>query len=209
MDTHTDCCIAQCCLHAAPAASSRSSQDCTIRQCFLAGLTTGLVVDSGATQTSVIPVLDGWTNVARIRRVPVAGDTVTRRLQLLVQHKIGMARSNGPRSNSNPADVGPNAGASGLSEAVFARMKERCCYVAVNPEDEVRVRCTSLAIVLHGLADILWLAHVAVNFEDEVWVHLSAQAYCWHYVASFSVASCYMAMHGGEPLTTGMSAQRI
>ena len=91
-------------------------------QCLCAGLTTGLVVDSGASQTTVTPVLEGYCDVAHMRRLAVAGDHVTRRLRQLTQ-----------------AQCSSYSGAA-ANDALYERMKERCCYAAVNMQRETAVR---------------------------------------------------------------------
>lgn len=90
------------------------------------GLTTGLVVDSGATQTTVTPVLEGYVDNARMKRLPVAGDHVTRRLRTLVRQKCS------------------SYAVATASDALFERMKERTCYAAVNLERETAVRTQCL-----------------------------------------------------------------
>ena len=94
-------------------------------------MTTGVVVDAGATQTTVTPVLEGYVDTARMRRMHVAGDAVTRRLRQLVQQKV------------NSYDV---AAARCGDDALFERMKARCCYVAVQLDREMKVR------MRHGFA---------------------------------------------------------
>jgi actin-related protein 2 len=86
------------------------------------GLTTGLVVDSGATQTTIVPVLEGYVDVAHMKRLSIAGDAVTGRLRQLVRQKC---------ASYAVATAG---------DALFERMKERTCYVAVNLERETAVR---------------------------------------------------------------------
>jgi actin-related protein len=86
---------------------------------------TGLVVDSGASVTTVVPVLEGYMDASRVKRLNIAGNHITQRLRHLVQFK--------------GHDV------SGSSDALFQKMKERCCYTAVNIERETMVRTHTVA----------------------------------------------------------------
>lgn len=80
----------------------------------------GIVVDSGAAVTHIVPVIDGMADHHRTRRLQLAGDHVTGRLRHLLA-KRGYA-----------LPVGPAGGVSG--------MKERCCYVAVDYAKDLQVR---------------------------------------------------------------------
>lgn len=136
---------------------------------LLAGLTTGIVVDAGATQTMVAPVLEGYVDTARMKRLHVGGDAVTRRLRQLVQQKV------------SSYDV---AAARSADDALFERMKERCCYVAVHMDREMAVRgctcvyrsciltyaapmpcCFSTCRVVLLICSICWLWYSASVFE--------------------------------------------
>lgn len=78
------------------------------------------MVDSGATSTTVVPVFDYVADPAHARRVGVAGDDVTARLCQLMQ-----------RSGTHAA---------GVQDAAMERLKERCCYTAVDVQRETAVR---------------------------------------------------------------------
>jgi actin-related protein len=85
----------------------------------LSGHRTGLVVDSGASMTTIVPVLEGCVDPAREKRLCVAGDQITQRLGEMVQR------------------TGPSAGW-GFDLAI-ERMKIRCCYTAVDLARETAV----------------------------------------------------------------------
>eukprot|EP00892_Ulva_mutabilis_P009540 jgi/Ulvmu1/6959/UM033_0016.1 len=83
------------------------------------GRTTGLVVDSGAAVTHIVPVCDGHSDPHHIKRLNVAGDHVTQRLADLL-HMRGYA-----------------VGAAHTASGALQRLKERCCYVAVDYGKEI------------------------------------------------------------------------
>lgn len=60
-----------------------------VLSCFAQGRTHGLMVDSGATQTSVVPVFDGYAVTHAVVKCPIGGDLITEQLaQMLDQQKI-------------------------------------------------------------------------------------------------------------------------
>jgi actin-related protein len=91
-----------------------------MKQLHHAGLMSGIVVDSGAAVTHIVPVMDGIADHHHTRRLQLAGDHVTNRLRHLLA-KRGYAL--------------PGGMAGGV-----AAMKERCCYVAVDYARELVVR---------------------------------------------------------------------
>ena len=98
--------------------------------CGRAGKSTGIVVDSGATATTVMPVFDYVADPAHARRVSVAGDDVTARLCQLMQ-----------RSGTHVA---------GGRDTAIERLKERCCYTAVDVQRETAVRPVSIVLWITG-----------------------------------------------------------
>lgn len=100
-----------------------------------AGLTTGLVVDSGAAATHIVPVSEGYSDPHQIKRLCVAGDHVTQRLsELLLAHGYCITAGH---------------------SAAIRELKERCCYVAANYAQELEVRNTSYPPNKWGLSTIL------------------------------------------------------
>jgi Actin len=100
-----------------------------------AGLMSGIVVDSGAAITHIVPVTDGIADQCHTRRLQLAGDHVTDRLRHLLAK----------RGYALPA---------GLHGGVAA-MKERCCYVAVGYARELTVRrCASVVAAVLAYAPL-------------------------------------------------------
>ena len=81
---------------------------------YSSGRTTGVVLDSGAGVTHAVPVFEGYTIPHSITRVDVAGDEVTRHLQLLLRK------------------AGHNFTTSAEREIVRS-IKESTCFVSLNP----------------------------------------------------------------------------
>ncbi|TIB44273.1 hypothetical protein E3P81_03565 [Wallemia ichthyophaga] len=84
---------------------------------YSSGRTTGLVLDSGDGVTHAVPVYEGFSMPHAIRRVDVAGRDVTYNLQMLLRRS------------------GFNLTTSAELEVVRT-IKEKCCYVALNPQKE-------------------------------------------------------------------------
>ena len=55
---------------------------------FANGRSTGLVIDSGATQTSAVPVHDGYVLQQAIVKSPLAGDFITAQCRQMFEEKL-------------------------------------------------------------------------------------------------------------------------
>jgi len=99
------------------------------------GLTTGFVVDAGDGVTHLVPITEGFVEPARVERVNLAGRHVTEQLMKLL---VG----SGHALNST-ADF-----------ETVREVKERLCYVALEPEAERRLgRETTLVDRKYTLPD--------------------------------------------------------
>ncbi|PVG03349.1 putative centractin [Serendipita vermifera] len=84
---------------------------------YASGRTTGIVLDSGDGVTHAVPVFEGFSMPHAIRRVDMAGRDVTDHLQLLL-------RKSGHNLHTT------------AEREVVRTIKEKCCYVAANPQKE-------------------------------------------------------------------------
>uniref|UniRef100_A0A8R1HY78 Actin n=1 Tax=Caenorhabditis japonica TaxID=281687 RepID=A0A8R1HY78_CAEJA len=58
-----------------------------VLSCFAQGRTHGLMVDSGATQTSVVPVYDGYAVTHAVVKCAIGGDVITEQLAHMLEHQ--------------------------------------------------------------------------------------------------------------------------
>ncbi|KAJ3398762.1 Actin-2, partial [Chytridiales sp. JEL 0842] len=84
---------------------------------YSSGRTTGIVLDSGDGVTHSVPVYEGFALPHSIRRIDLAGRDVTESLQLHLR-KSGMHLQ------------------TSAEKEVVRIIKEKCCYVALNPSKE-------------------------------------------------------------------------
>ncbi|XP_008051169.1 actin-related protein T3 [Carlito syrichta] len=85
---------------------------------FAAGFTTGLVLDSGAGLTQSVPVFEGYCLPHGVQQLGLAGLDLTHHLMLLVQSQgIMLLR--------------------GADRRVLEDIKETCCYVAMDFDEEL------------------------------------------------------------------------
>lgn len=83
-------------------------------------LLTGLVVESGDSLTTVSPIVDGFIIPSGVRCLTLAGFTVTKRLQTLLQRNGRQAET--PQSH--------------VSWSLATQLKERHCFVRTNVSSE-------------------------------------------------------------------------
>jgi actin, other eukaryote len=93
---------------------------------YASGRTTGVVLDSGADVTMVVPVYEGSAIPHSIRRLDVAGSALT-------DYFMKMLYERGYPFATNPG------------REVMRDIKEKICYVALDFEDEMRKAGESLA----------------------------------------------------------------
>jgi len=87
---------------------------------YASGRTTGVVLDSGDGVTHAVPIYEGFAINHSLMRIDVAGRDVTKYLQLLLRKEGLIFRTS--------------------AEAEIVRtIKERSCYVAVNPSKEEQI----------------------------------------------------------------------
>lgn len=72
--------------------------------------------------THIVPVFEGHSDPHQIKRLNVAGDHVTRRLADLLHMR------------------GYSVSSAHIASGALQRLKERCCYVAVDYGKELTVR---------------------------------------------------------------------
>ncbi|KAI9356730.1 actin-like protein [Zopfochytrium polystomum] len=94
---------------------------------YASGRTTGVVLDSGDGVTHSVPVYEGFALPHAIRRIDIAGRDITSSLQLQLRKGLGL-----------------NLATSAEFE-VARLIKEKCCYVALNPAKEEKESSSLLA----------------------------------------------------------------
>uniref|UniRef100_A0A3Q0R5C0 Uncharacterized protein n=1 Tax=Amphilophus citrinellus TaxID=61819 RepID=A0A3Q0R5C0_AMPCI len=85
---------------------------------YAAGRTTGVVFDSGNGVSHSVPVFEGYSLPHAVQRFPLAGLDVTMHLKKLLQEQGVCMRTT-------------------AEEEIVREMKEKCCCVALNYEDEL------------------------------------------------------------------------
>lgn len=94
------------------------------------GITIGIVVQCGHTTTSIVPVLEGFVDPGKVKRLSITGETISEYLLQLLQ----------TRSNSSSL----------LGKAVIDEIKEDLCYCAKSIEEDrklVKETCSLLKTV--------------------------------------------------------------
>lgn len=85
---------------------------------YASGRTTGCVLDSGDGCSHAVPVYDGYTLPSAIRRIDLAGRDISEFLQTLIRKSTGVSLL------------------SSSEREIVRIIKEKACYVAVNPIEE-------------------------------------------------------------------------
>lgn len=85
---------------------------------YASGRTTGCVLDSGDGCSHAVPVYDGYTLPSAIRRIDIAGRDITDLLQVLIRKSTGVSLL------------------SSSEQEIVRIIKEKACYVALNPAEE-------------------------------------------------------------------------
>ncbi|KAJ3182476.1 Actin- protein 10 [Gaertneriomyces sp. JEL0708] len=101
------------------------------------GKTTGLVVDCGHLETTVVPVYDGKPLIHNTQALPLAGAAISCRLKLLLQNHGSLLTKNNPEPQPIPADI-----LDAQSLEFFEDLKARVCHVAERPNALDRVEAT-------------------------------------------------------------------
>ena len=87
---------------------------------YASGRTTGLVVDAGDGVIHIVPIYEGFSVSHAIRRIDIAGRDITKHLQKLLMSRGHKFVSSAERE-------------------IVRDIKERLCYVALEPEKELRL----------------------------------------------------------------------
>lgn len=85
---------------------------------YASGRTTGCVLDSGDGCSHVVPVYDGYTLLTAIRRIDIAGRDISEFLQNLLRKSAGVSLL------------------SSSEREIVRIMKEKACYIAIDPIEE-------------------------------------------------------------------------
>ncbi|KAI9138152.1 actin-2 [Paraphysoderma sedebokerense] len=112
---------------------------------YASGRTTGVVLDSGDGVSHAVPVYEGFAMPHAIRRIDVAGRDITTHLQLLL-------RKSGYHFHTSS------------EREVIRTIKEKCCYVALNPvKEEKELSALGIGIGLGGAAGAGGMAGKGAN----------------------------------------------
>ncbi|CDO95125.1 unnamed protein product [Kluyveromyces dobzhanskii CBS 2104] len=85
---------------------------------YASGRTTGCVLDSGDGCSHAVPVYDGYTLPSAIRRIDIAGRDISEFLQVLIRKSTGVSLL------------------SSSEREIVRIIKEKACYVALDPKEE-------------------------------------------------------------------------
>lgn len=116
---------------------------------YASGRTTGIVLDVGDGVTHVVPVYESFTLPHAIVRMDVAGRDVTDHLQLLLRRS------------------GYNFQTSAEKEVV-RELKEKHCYVALDPLKEEKMEAEKFTLMLNDL----------INSKNKSAIESSSPSYC-------------------------------
>ncbi|KAJ3044898.1 hypothetical protein HDV00_000180 [Rhizophlyctis rosea] len=103
------------------------------------GKTTGLVVDCGYLETTVLPVYDGRPLIANVQSIPLAGEAMTSRLKTLLKNHGSLVQEGGTERDASLSDKFVES----LPLEFLENTKAQACYVGAFPKyqdvsDEVR-----------------------------------------------------------------------
>ncbi|MFX0093259.1 MAG: actin, cytoplasmic 2 [Candidatus Hodarchaeota archaeon] len=102
---------------------------------YASGRTTGLVIDIGKNILHIVPIKKGVPITQAIKRLEIGGQDITKYLYRLLLERSIQAFG---YTFSHPLN--------GVSYELAQDVKERCCYVALDPEKELRLAETDSRI---------------------------------------------------------------
>ncbi|KAJ3150739.1 hypothetical protein HDU86_006356 [Geranomyces michiganensis] len=120
------------------------------------GNSTGLVVDCGNLETTVLPVYEGRALIYNVISVPLAGSSVTKHLRTLLKVHGSLVR------DGQPAGAVPAAVLDGFTNDVWEEMKVQACVVG----ERLDASATPLAEVVDGDRR---LRTNESKFSDKIW----------------------------------------